>query len=180
MNTWKVALLILAVLGGTSSLRASQSGMPGPMSMQDCPMKIQDFELAASNTTTGVAITFTTKPDQVDTLRLRVQHWAAMHTAGPEQQHGMRHGTLPGTAEYEAIPNGIRLTLTATDPAKLEEFRAAARTRVEAMKKGDCSLMQEMMQGMRMSGKAGAPKSEKPTNPAETEANHSQHHPETR
>ena len=180
MNTWKAALLILAVLGGTFSLQASQSRMPGPMSMQDCPMKIQDLEVAASDTTTGVAITFTTRPDQVETLRLRVQHWAAMHTADSEQQQTMRHGSLQGTADYEATPNGARLTLTAKDPAKLGEFRAAVRTRVEAMKKGDCSMMQEMMQGMRMSHKAGGPKSEKPTNPAETEADHSQHHPETR
>ena len=93
MNTWKVAILIFAVLGGTSSLRAFQTVMPGPMSMQE---------------------------------------------------------------EYSAIPNGARLTLTAKDPAKLKEFRAAVRTRVEAMKKGDCSMMHEMMQGMRMSGKTGA------------------------
>ena len=180
MSTWKVAMLILAMLGGTSSLRALQTVMPGPMSMQECPMKIQDFEVAASDTTTGVAVTFTTKQDQVETLRLRVQHWAAMHTAGSEQQQTMRHGTLPGTAEYEAIPNGARLTFTAKDPAKLKEFRAAVRTRVEAMKKGDCSMMQEMMHGMRMSGKTGAPKSEKPTNPVETGVDQSQHHPQTR
>ena len=86
MNTWKVAMLILAMLGGTTSLRASQSVMPGPMSMRECPMKIQDFEVAASDTTTGVAITFTTKPDQVETLRLRVRHWAAAHCGGRERR----------------------------------------------------------------------------------------------
>lgn len=188
MKMWRIAIVMLTVVGSVALTQASsaQSSAPMPMMMQDCPMKVQGVEVATANTPTGIALTFTAKPEQVEDLRQRVQRWATMHTEKPEQSRGAMApqgmmgtmGMMPGTAKYEAVPNGARLTLTPKDPAKLAEFRTTVRTHVEKMKKGDCAMMQQMMQGMMMQGMPGAQKPEEPAKKSDKEADHSEHHPE--
>ena len=87
----------------------------------------------------------------------------------------MQGDMMPFSIQYEEVPNGVRLTLTPKDPAKLEEFRAKVRQHAEQMKKGECSMMQEMMQGMMqwMKNSEPTPKPE----PKLDEADHSAHHP---
>lgn len=53
-----------------------------PMMMANCPMKLPGVDVAVLDTPAGVALTFTTKPDDVAELRRRVEHMAAMHTGG--------------------------------------------------------------------------------------------------
>jgi len=79
-----------------------------------------------------------------------------MHAAMGNMPMGQQQ-MIAGTVKYEALPTGARLTLKPNDSSKLKEFREQVRTRVEQMKKGDCSMMQNMMmQGMMMQGKAGS------------------------
>lgn len=174
MKIGTTAITLSTVFSAAISLQAFQapSSGPMPMMMHNCPMMIKDVEVNATDAPAGIALTFTAKPEQVDDLRLRVQRWATMHTEKPGQMSAMAQSMMPGTATYEAIPNGARLTLTPKDPAKLAEFRVAVRKHVETMKKGECMMMQQMMQGM-----PAAQKPEAPAKPADPQ-DHTQHHPE--
>ena len=138
---------------------AARSGMPmqGMPMMMNCPMTLQGTSVSVVDTPTGVAISLTTKAENVAELRRRVQQMATMHS-GQHSSEAMKHGQMmPGTIKYEEIENGARLTLTPREPAKLDEFRKQVRAHVEKMQKGDCSMMQDMMQGMMGGmGKPGA------------------------
>jgi hypothetical protein len=124
-------------------------GMSSGM-MMNCPTKLEGTSVAVADTATGVTVTFTTKPENVAELRKRVEQMAAMHApATGSDSHAMMQGQMmPGTVKYEAVDNGARLTLTPKDAAKLAEFRKQVRDHVDHMKSGDCSMMQDMMQGM--------------------------------
>jgi len=135
-----------------------------PMMMKDCPLALPDTNLAASDTPTGIAINITTKPDNVLELRRRVEQMAARHNA--MSSHGGHEGMmmnqmLPGTAAYEPIENGARLTLTPKDPGKLVEFRTQVRAHVEQMGKGGCTMMQSMMKSMNNADQGHHPTEEK-------------------
>lgn len=122
--------------------------------MQHCPMIISGADIAVADTATGIAVTFTVKTADVKELQRRVERLANMRTMTPDTSR-MRARMIPGDVKYEAIPAGARLTLTPKDPAKLAEFRAQVRSHVEQMKKGNCAMMEEMMQGMMMQGRGG-------------------------
>lgn len=132
---------------------------------QNCPMKVSGAEVAVADTTNGIAVTFSAKTADVKELQQRVERMANMHGSTTTMPR-MQGGAIGGDVKYEALPNGARLTLTPKDPAKLAEFRAQVRAHVEQMKKGNCSMMEQMMQGMR-----GAA----PSKPAEED--HTEHHP---
>jgi len=76
-------------------------------------------------------------------------HRAQMHSE-TSTMNGMMNGAmmLPFTAEYEEVPDGIRLTLRPKDPARLEEFRAQVRQHAERMKDGECPMMSGMTNRM--------------------------------
>ena len=156
---------------------AAMPMMPMMMMDNNCPMA-QDADIAVSDTATGIALTFTTKPENVAALRRHVEQWAAMHSDRPTTNAMMQGRMMPATVKYESMDNGARLTLTPKDPAKLAEFRTMVRTHAERMKKGECAMMQDMMQGMMkgmMGGMMGGaePKAE----PNKDETDHSAHHP---
>jgi hypothetical protein len=132
--------------------------------MQSCPMHVAGTEVATADSKDGIILTVTTKTGDVADLRRRTESMAKMHA---ENSNKEMPGMIPFSAAYEEVANGARLTLTPKDPARLEEFRAKVRQHVEMMTKGDCSMMQGMMQGM-------APKSEPKPNADE---DHSAHHP---
>ena len=149
-----VAVVVFAT-GMQNTDKTSKMGMQG-MSMMNCPMRLEGTSISAADTATGVALSFTTKPENVAELRKRLEQMATMHstTADRPSTAMMQGQMMPGTIKYEAIENGARLTLTPKDPAKLEEFRKQVRTHVETMQKGECSMMADMMQGM-MQGMRG-------------------------
>jgi hypothetical protein len=117
--------------------------------MMACPMNVEGTSVAVTDTPTGVAVAITTsKPEDVAEVRRRAEQMATMHSIdrpSPTMMHGQ---TLAGTVKYESIEKGARLTLTPKDPSKLTEFRKEVRAHVERMQKGDCTMMQDMMQGM--------------------------------
>ncbi len=170
-----VMFLVLMFIGAFAAAGVQQKEMPKTdmqMMMKDCPMALPGTSLATSDTAAGIAINFTTEADNVPELRRRVEQMAAMHSGKPSNEGMMKGGMLPGTAVYEPIPNGARLTLTPKDPEMLSEFRNQVRAHVEQMKKGGCSGMQQMM------GNMGAAKPEPKAEPKKDETDHSAHHPE--
>src|SRR5262249_40862336 len=105
-------------------------------------------ELSIDDVTRGIALTMTTKTGDLNQLRLRVESMAEMHSAsaGAGMPGARMHGNnIPFSLKYEEVPNGARLTLTPQDPATLEEFRVRVREHEEQIKKGNCSMMQGMM-----------------------------------
>jgi hypothetical protein len=158
----RLALLSLFVSGalfaaGMQSPQAqSKPGMPTQgmtqgmnHGMMSCPTSLEGTSASVADTSTGVTVTFTTKPENVAELRKRVEQMATMHTSAGAGSNAMMQGQMmPGTVKYEAVDKGARLTLTPKDPSKLVEFRKQVRDHVDRMTKGDCSMMQDMMQGM--------------------------------
>ena len=157
-----------------------QHGAPRMSMMQNCPMNTSGAEISVADTTNGVSLTITTKTGDVAELRRRSENMAKMHSAASGTgMHGQM--MMPFEVKYEDVADGSRLTLTPKDPARLEEFRTRIREHVEAMKKGDCSMMQGMMMGM-MPGMMGGPKHSVPAPKAEPKSegnnsDHSGHHP---
>ena len=151
----RIATLLLApaalFAAGLQNNTTPTPGMPmqGRGMMMVCPMNLEGASVTVSDTPTGVALSMTTtKPENVAELRRRAEQMAAMHAVDRPSPSMMQGQMLAGTVKYEPIEKGARLTLTPKDPAKLAEFRKQVRAHVEAMQKGDCSMMQDMMQGM--------------------------------
>lgn len=112
-------------------------------------MHIQGLKVAVTDIPGAVVVTLTTEPERVDRLRSRVEHMAAVHNRMMNRPARMPNRIVAGTVKYEEVPDGARLTLMPRDPAELEELRKQVRERAEQMQKGGCSMIQEMMQGMR-------------------------------
>jgi len=174
-----VALFAAGMQGGGQTEQKQAMPMQGmSRGMMSCPMSLQGTSVAVADTATGVAISITTKPENVVELRKRVEQMAAMHS-GPASSPAMMQGQMmPGTVKYEAIENGAKLTLTPKDPAKLAEFRAQVRAHVEKMQKGECSMMQDMMQGMMKGMMGGMGKTQTKPEPTKDDVDHSAHHPD--
>jgi len=145
----------VVTVSAQNSPAAGQMGMSQAQMMQACPVKVEGTTIEVVDTADGVAVTFAAKPANVADLQQRVERMANMHTAMGNMPMGQ--GMIAGTVKYEALPTGARMTMKPNDASKLKEFREQVRSRVEQMKKGDCSMMQGMMmQGMMMQGKSGA------------------------
>jgi hypothetical protein len=71
-----------------------------------------------------------------------------MASTGQIAPMGMHKNMMSFTVEYEDVANGVRLTLTPKDPARLETFRAEVRRHVEHMQEGECPMMGEGMHRM--------------------------------
>jgi len=153
MRNYFIGLIAIVSLGvatgrtyGTSAMPQggmTQAQMAQMMQPQACPMKVQGTDIATEDTKDGLALTFTAKSaENVAELRGRVAQMAKMHESMSGMPMVQGHMT-PFTAKYEAVPNGVRLTLTPKDASKLPEFRKQVATHVEQMKKGDCSTMMQ-------------------------------------
>jgi hypothetical protein len=135
--------------------------------MQDCPMKLPGAELSVADVENGIVLTITTKSGEVAELRRRIEKMAKMHNA--PSSNAKDSAMLPFPVMYEEIPSGARLTLVPRDVSQLEAFRASVRQHTEQMKKGDCTMMQGMM---------NKDSSTKPTTKQKLEEeDHSKHHP---
>jgi hypothetical protein len=171
VEDWKEAvvkkIVMLLILGpavlsaaGSQNTQAEPSrGMQGMSMMMNCPMKLEGTSVAVADTTTGVSLSFTTRPENVAELRRNLEQMATMHGTNADRPGvAMMQGqTMPGAIKYEIIESGARLTLTPNDPGKLAELSKQVRAHVEMMQKGDCSMMQNMMQGMMRQGMGTQP-----------------------
>ena len=59
----------------------------------------------------------------------------------PMMQNCPMHMGVAFSATYEEVPDGVRITLKAQDPAKLEALRTKVKEHIEAMNKGGHSMM---------------------------------------
>lgn len=134
--------------------------------MQSCAMSLQGVDLQISDTSDGIRVVTTTKSGDVAELRRRVEAMAKMHS-DPSKGPMMQGKMMAFTVKYDEVSKGARLTLTPKDHAQLSEFRTEVRKHAELMKKGDCSMMQGMMDGKKNS--ESTPKPE--------DSDHSDHHP---
>jgi hypothetical protein len=147
------ATLLLAGLGvanaGRQETGANHHEMGQMMQMmQNCPMRVDGATVAVTDTATGIAIAITTESGNVVELRRRIEMMAKMQDQKQTKPGMMAGRMIPRTAIYEEIPNGAKLTLTPNDPAQLDVLRKQVRAHAERMRKGDCSMMPEMMHGM--------------------------------
>jgi len=123
---------------------------------QMCPATLPGTEISTLNTSTGIAVTFTASSGNVAELQKRVEQMANMQErmADSTNMKDMPMGTptaqsmLAGDVTYEVLAKGARLTFKPKDQTKLEEFRKQIESRVEMMKKGDCTMMGNMMGNM--------------------------------
>lgn len=147
---------------GTARAEHAEHGDHGPPGnkqemMGMCPMKVEGTTAFVSDTSDGVAISFTTSTGDVAELRRRVHHMAEMH----DRHHGMMgEGTMggrneaappgapapknmmvPATATATDVEGGARIVLVPKDPARLAELRQHARDHVGRMSRGECPMM---------------------------------------
>lgn len=146
-----------------SAPAAGGHAMHGHGAGEACPMEVPGTTVSAQDVEGGVALAFTTSSPQVDEVRRRVQHMAAMtegegiddtqgktpaETGEHEGMHeGMHEGAKEETAPLaevvdsataENIENGARLTLRTDDPAELAQLRQRAREHAQMMARGEC------------------------------------------
>lgn len=105
-----------------SQTAASIKSAPPPSS---CPLGVQGARVIYEDTDTGGRLTFTAPPEQLDALRIRARHAAAMHGPGERKgeghdgRHGMgdSHGLRamqmpPAHGTEEDLDGGARVTIT--------------------------------------------------------------------
>jgi hypothetical protein len=177
-NMKNVFLAIIVALSltrlGTAGTQTPEAGTPHHADiMQNCPMIVPGSDVSVTDVEKGIALTFTANSGDVTELRRRVEAMAQMHSTSSNA--AMHRNMMPFSVKYEAVAGGARLTLTPTDPAQLEAFRKTVRQHMEQMKKGDCSMMQEMMRGEMRRDEGQTPTPE--PKPRTEEENHSAHHP---
>lgn len=174
IGTWTCGILMAMASACASQQRTPPPAAPSPAAQPStaqragaCPMMVDPAttRITTSDTTNGVAITFTTSAD-VNALRTRVHGMADMHNrmvsmhAGGGMHPGMHgggmhpgmqgcpmhggamHGSMvPSRATAQDIEGGARLVLEPTDPAQLATLRQQARTRTAMMQRGQCPMM---------------------------------------
>lgn len=152
--------------GGANSAGGTAAGGMGGM----CPMSVPGTEVAAEDTASGEAVTFTTRSaDQVPALRERVHAMADMHNAhhaGGDAGHGGMHGMHggmgggtsgggmegmemppPSQATVEDLPDGARILVSPKDPADLERLQSTVRRHATHMREHGCPMMDHAQHG---------------------------------
>src|SRR5262245_40994137 len=156
MRNTVIAVVVLAVAMWFIVAAAAQHGSDRPnhmyhKMMERCPMTVSGAEVDVQDKKDGVALTFTAASGDVNELRNRVELMAKMHmehmSAGfmPQAEQRMM---VPAIVKYESVPSGGRLIFNPKNPADLQKMRDLIRQHAERLKKGDCSMMPNMMQDM--------------------------------
>ena len=99
----KKVLVMLMLVPAALSAGGIQGGpseqKPG-MAMMSCPMNLQGTSVAVADTATGIAVSITTKPENVADLRKRVEQMAAMHSG---QASSRRHDARSDDARHGQV-----------------------------------------------------------------------------
>jgi hypothetical protein len=126
----KLGLLLAAAGCSTGTLQGS-SGHTTPDQARfagACPLGVPRAHVVVEDTSDGVALTFTASPEQLDDLRLRARHAAAMHGPGAHLgpghagahndggEHGLQAMQLPPAhATVTDVDGGTRIALVPSD-----------------------------------------------------------------
>jgi len=148
-----IALLVMSGVFMAAGRLENPVDVPHGMGQMDmrrmCPTSLPGVEISVANTDTGISVTLTTTPDNVAELQKRVEQMANMHSGMMEMANMPMANRMPkGDVRYEPLSNGARLTFKPKNPAELPEFRKEIESHVSQMKKGDCTMMDGMMQRM--------------------------------
>lgn len=151
-----VALALgLCVAGGEARAQqptpqAPQPGQRAPMGraggmqtgMMGCPRAgIPGLEVNVQDLPGGVAITYVSGPDYLETVRAQVHHIAAMQQAHAGQMGGMMGLQLPpSTAVVDDLGRGARLVLVARDRGQVNALRSAARQLASTAEQTGCPI----------------------------------------
>jgi len=121
--------------------------------MAMCPMTVPGTQVFAADTANGEALTFTTTPDQVTELRIRVHAMGNMHNqrhggvgGGEGMMGGMKGGKMtppPSRAWVDDVENGARISMTPNDSADLQKLQSAVRMHAEHMQRHGCGMRPE-------------------------------------
>ncbi len=116
---------------------------PGMMAM--CPMTVPGTQVYAADTANGSALTFTTAPEQVAELRIRVHAMGNMHNQrhagmGGDEKMGGKMMPPPSRAWVEDVDNGARIAMTPNDPADLLRLQSSVRAHAEHLQRHGCEM----------------------------------------
>jgi hypothetical protein len=112
-------------------MQASGSMMMSGMMMSG-PMQTANTDVSAADVPDGVALNFTTTPENVAELQQRVEQMAGMFGSRTMMhgEAGRRGAVRPGmmmlsvTASFEKLADGARVVLKPTDPSDLDVLRS--------------------------------------------------------
>lgn len=166
----RALLLSLVFVGGTACMHAGRTasapatGRPGGAKSGGevaaggmggmCPMSVPGTEVVTEDTTTGEAVTFTTKSaDQVAALRERVHAMADMHNAhhaggdaghaGGDAGHGGMHGMHGGMGGGGTSGGGMEgMEMPPPSQATVEDLPDGARILVAPKDPADLQRLQ--------------------------------------
>ena len=167
--------LVTSGMAATETQHAVPQHQTEMSMMQSCPMKVPGMDLSTTDAENGIVLTITTKVGDVAELRRRAENMTKMHSASSNT--AMHGNMIPFFVKYEESFDGARLTLTPKNLAQLDALRTTVRQHGEQMKKGECSMMQGMMQGMMDTNKNPEPKATPEPKAKPEEEDHNAHHP---
>lgn len=145
-------LLLFALVILSACAHAAPSGQaaaPPDQMMAMCPMTVPGTQVYAADTANGEALTFTTSPDQVAELRIRVHAMGNMHNqrhggmGGGQAMGGMMGSMImppPSRAWVDDVENGARISMTPNDPADLQKLQSAVRMHATHMQQHGCRM----------------------------------------
>jgi hypothetical protein len=145
-----IKLGLLFALAACSTATEPVAGKPTMLTQGQfvggCPLGVAGALATVSETDDGVAITFLTTPDQLDELRERARHAAALH--GPNAKLGLGHDGAHGQGGHHGlqafqlppchavasdVEAGARITLVPADAADRAVLIAKATDGVRRM-----------------------------------------------
>lgn len=154
---WTLAFLLAGACGGAPpSLDVLPSEPPSDVvvgrmpahkhAADSCPLTISGARADIENSGSGLSITISAAPDQLLLLRARAHALpdlqggllAACPCAGGAAADGTPVGP-PADVNVDDLEGGVRLVVTAKDPADTAALRSALRGQLARVHGGDCS-----------------------------------------
>jgi hypothetical protein len=151
---WTLACLLAGACGGappTLDVLPSEppsdvvaTRMPARKRTADaCPLSISGARADIENSGSGLTITISAAPDQLLLLRARAHALpdvqGGLQAACPCGLTGETTTTPPADISVDDLEGGVRLVVTAKDPADTAALRSALRAQLSRVHGGDCS-----------------------------------------
>ncbi|HTQ46261.1 MAG TPA: hypothetical protein VMI75_26075 [Polyangiaceae bacterium] len=153
---WTLACLLLGACGGAPpSLDVLPSEPPSDVvagrmparkhsnGSDSCPLTISGARADIENSGSGLTITVSAAADQLLLLRARAHALPDVHgglaAACPCALTGEAASAPPADISVDDLEGGVRLVVTAKDPADTANLRSALRGQLSRVHGGDCS-----------------------------------------
>lgn len=150
---WTLACLLAGACGGAPpTLDVLPSDVPSDIttripghkrSTDACPLTISGARADIENSGSGLTITVSAAPDQLLLLRARAHALPDVQggilAACPCGLAGEAPSVPPADLSVDDLESGVRLVVTAKDPADTAALRSALRGQLSRVHGGDCS-----------------------------------------